>query len=112
MKAARIVKVKEALQVQELETPKPKGSQIIIKVQSSGLFGGELRLSLVSMPKRAYKIIGSYTGSLKDMVELVSLAERRVIKPVVSERFKLDQAGEALSKLKDGKITGRGVIKP
>ncbi|MFL6325149.1 MAG: zinc-binding dehydrogenase [Nitrososphaeraceae archaeon] len=46
------------------------------------------------------------------MVELVSLAKRGIIKPVVSERFKLDQAREALSKLKDGKITGRGVINP
>jgi propanol-preferring alcohol dehydrogenase len=77
-----------------------------------GLFGGELKLSLVSMPTRAYKIIGSYTGSISEMVELVSLAKRGVIKPVVSERFKLDQATEGLSKLKDGKITGRGVINP
>jgi alcohol dehydrogenase, propanol-preferring len=77
-----------------------------------GLFGGELRLSLVTMPTRAYKIIGSYTGSLKDMVELVSLAKRGVIKPVVSNRFKLDQAGVALQMLKDGKIVGRGVINP
>jgi propanol-preferring alcohol dehydrogenase len=77
-----------------------------------GLFGGELKLSLVSMPTRAYKIIGSYTGSISEMIELVSLAKRGVIKPVVSERFKLDQATEALSKLKDGKITGRGVINP
>jgi propanol-preferring alcohol dehydrogenase len=46
------------------------------------------------------------------MVELVSLAERGVIKPVVSNRFKLDQAGEALQMLKDGKIVGRGVINP
>jgi propanol-preferring alcohol dehydrogenase len=36
MKAARIVKVNEPLQVQELQTPKPKASQILIKVQSSG----------------------------------------------------------------------------
>ena len=77
-----------------------------------GLFGGELKLSLVTMPTRAYKIIGSYTGTLSDMVELVSLAERDVIKPVVSNRFKLDQAGEALQMLKDGKIVGRGVINP
>ena len=77
-----------------------------------GLFGGELKLSLVTMPTRAYKIIGSYTGTLIDMVELVSLAERDVIKPVVSNRFKLDQAGEALQMLKDGKIVGRGVINP
>ena len=77
-----------------------------------GLFGGELRLSLVSMPTRAYKIIGSYTGSLQDVVELVSLAKRGVVKPIVSNRFKLDQAGEALQMLKDGKIVGRGVINP
>jgi propanol-preferring alcohol dehydrogenase len=77
-----------------------------------GLFGGELKLNLVTMPTRAYKIIGSYTGSISEMVELVSLAKRGVIKPVVSNRFKLDQATEALTMLKDGKIIGRGVIKP
>jgi propanol-preferring alcohol dehydrogenase len=77
-----------------------------------GLFGGELRFSLVSIPTRAYKIIGSYTGSLQDLIELVSLAKRGVVKPVVSNRFKLDQAGEALQMLKDGKIVGRGVINP
>ena len=57
-----------------------------------GLFGGELKLSLVTMPTRAYRLIGSYTGTLTDMIELVSLAQRGVIKPVVSNRFKLDQA--------------------
>jgi len=77
-----------------------------------GLFGGELKLNLVSMPTRAYRLIGSYTGTLSEMVELVSLAKRGIIKPIVSDRFKLDQATEALSKLKDGKIIGRGVINP
>jgi alcohol dehydrogenase, propanol-preferring len=77
-----------------------------------GLFGGELKLSLVSMPTRAYRLIGSYTGTLSDMTELVSLAKRGVIKPLVSNRFKLDQATEALTMLKQGKILGRGVINP
>ena len=77
-----------------------------------GLFGGELKLSLVSMPTRAYMLIGSYTGTLSDLIELVSLARRGVIKPVVSNRFKLDQATDALTMLKDGKILGRGVINP
>jgi alcohol dehydrogenase, propanol-preferring len=77
-----------------------------------GLFGGELKLGLVSMPTRSYRIIGSYTGTIKDLIELVSLAKRGVIKPVVSNRFKLDQATEALTMLKDGKILGRGVINP
>src|SRR5947209_569832 len=72
-----------------------------------GLFGGELKLSLVMMPTRAYKIIGSYTGTLSDLIELVYLADRGVIKQVVSNRFKLDQATEASTMLKDGKILGR-----
>jgi alcohol dehydrogenase, propanol-preferring len=77
-----------------------------------GLFGGELRLNLVTMPTRAYRLIGSYTGSLNDLIELVSLAKRGIIKPLVSNRFKLNQATEALQMLKDGKIVGRGVINP
>jgi propanol-preferring alcohol dehydrogenase len=77
-----------------------------------GLFGGELKLSLVSMPTRAYRLIGSYTGSLTDLIELVSLAKRGVIKPLISNRFKLNQATEALQMLKDGRILGRGIINP
>jgi propanol-preferring alcohol dehydrogenase len=82
------------------------------KVVLVGLYGGELKLNLVSMPTRAYRLIGSYTGSLNDLNELVSLAKRKIIKPLVSDKFKLDQATEALSKLKDGKIMGRGIINP
>ena len=77
-----------------------------------GLFGGELKLSLVSMPTKAYRLIGSYTGTLSDMTELISLAKRKVIKPLVSNQFKLSQATEALTMLKEGKIVGRGVINP
>jgi propanol-preferring alcohol dehydrogenase len=82
------------------------------KIVLVGLYGGELKLNLVTMPTRAYRLIGSYTGSLSDLTELVSLAKRKIIKPVVSDKFKLDQATEALSKLKDGEIMGRGVINP
>ena len=65
-----------------------------------GLFGGELKVNLVSIPTGAYKIIGSYTGSINDLIELVSLAKRGIIKPIISNRFKLDQATEALTMLK------------
>ena len=33
MKTARIVKLKEPPQVQELQTPEPEGTQVLIKVQ-------------------------------------------------------------------------------
>ena len=44
MKSARIVKPKESLEVQELETPKAKGSQVLIKVQSSGVCHSDIHL--------------------------------------------------------------------
>jgi propanol-preferring alcohol dehydrogenase len=82
------------------------------KVVLVGLFGGELKLNLVTMPTRAYKLIGSYTGNITDLIELVSLAKRGVIRPIISNRFKLNQATEALTMLKNGKILGRGIINP
>ena len=77
-----------------------------------GLFGGELKLNLIAMPTRSYKLIGSYTGSINDLIELVSLAKRGIIKPIISNKFKLDEATKALKMLRDGKILGRGVINP
>jgi alcohol dehydrogenase, propanol-preferring len=77
-----------------------------------GLFGGELKLNLVTIPARAYKLIGSYTGSIIDLIGLVSLAKRGVIGPAISNRFKLNRATETLTMLKEGKIPGRGVISP
>jgi propanol-preferring alcohol dehydrogenase len=44
MRSARIVKPNEALEVQELETPKAKGSQVLIKVQSSGVCHSDIHL--------------------------------------------------------------------
>ena len=82
------------------------------KVVLVGLFGGELKLNLISMPTRSYKLIGSYTGSMSDLIELVSLAKRDIIKPVISNRFRLEDATKALRMLKDGEILGRGVINP
>jgi propanol-preferring alcohol dehydrogenase len=41
---ARIVKPKEPLEVQEPETPKPKGSQVLIKVQSLGVCHSDIHL--------------------------------------------------------------------
>ena len=35
MKAARIVEVNEPLQIQELQTPTPKGTYVLVKVQSA-----------------------------------------------------------------------------
>jgi propanol-preferring alcohol dehydrogenase len=77
-----------------------------------GLFGGSVELALVTIPLRAMKIIGSYTGRLEDLFELVALAERGVIKTIISKRFNLADANQAFEELREGKIIGRAVIKP
>jgi alcohol dehydrogenase, propanol-preferring len=69
-----------------------------------GLFGGELELNLVTFPTRAYRLIGSYIGTLNNFRVFVSLAKKVIIKPVISIRFKLDESTKALQILKDNKI--------
>lgn len=44
MKAARIVKPSESLEVEQLETPKLKDSRVLLKVHSSGVFHSDIRL--------------------------------------------------------------------
>jgi propanol-preferring alcohol dehydrogenase len=44
MKAVRIVRPKESLEIQELETPKPQSSEVRIKVQSSGVCHSDIQL--------------------------------------------------------------------
>lgn len=77
-----------------------------------GLFGGAIDLSLVSIPLKAITIQGAYTGNYNDMVELLNLAKRGVINPIISKRYALADANTALEDLKSRKILGRAIINP
>ncbi len=77
-----------------------------------GLFGGSFELSLVTVPLKSIVIQGAYTGNYDDMVELLDLARKGVINPVISKRYSLDEANSALEDLKERKIIGRAVINP
>jgi alcohol dehydrogenase, propanol-preferring len=77
-----------------------------------GLFGGALELNLPLIPLRAFTLTGAYTGKFADLVDLVALARSGKIQSVVSRKYKLDQANEALDELKGGKIIGRAVLTP
>lgn len=59
-----------------------------------------MNLNLVNMPTRAYRLIGSYTETINDLLELVSSTKRKVINPLISNHYKLDQATEALTAIK------------
>ncbi|MCV0367177.1 MAG: alcohol dehydrogenase [Nitrosopumilus sp.] len=77
-----------------------------------GLFGGSLEVPLVTIPLKSIVIQGAYTGNYTDMVELLDLARKGIINPVISKRYKLDEANNALEDLKARKIVGRAVINP
>jgi len=77
-----------------------------------GLFGGSIELSLVTIPLKSIIIQGAYTGNYHDMVELLDLARKGIINPVISKRYTLDEANTALEDLKARKIIGRAVINP
>ena len=77
-----------------------------------GLFGGSIELSLVTIPLKSIIIQGAYTGNYHDMVELLDLARKGIINPVISKRYTLDEANNALTDLKARKIIGRAVINP
>ena len=91
----------------DLSLIRKRGNIILV-----GLFGGSVELSLVSIPLKAITIQGAYTGNYNDMLELIKLAQRGVINPIVSKHYKLDDANTALADLKNRKIIGRAVINP
>ena len=91
----------------DLSVIRKRGNIVLV-----GLFGGAVDLPLVSIPLKAITIQGAYTGNYSDMIELLDLAKRGVIKPIVSKRYSLDEVNTALEDLKNRKIVGRSVINP
>src|SRR2546426_11432838 len=102
MKAARIVKLNEPLQVQELQTPTPKGTQILVKVQSVGVchsdvhvwegyyegIGGQPLKTIdrgVKYPLTPGHEIAGIVEGLGEQVEGFSKNERVLIYPWIGE---------------------------
>jgi alcohol dehydrogenase/propanol-preferring alcohol dehydrogenase len=84
-----------------------KGGRLI----QVGLFGGELMLPLPIMAIRALTVQGSYVGNPKELRELVKLAQDGALQALPVATVPQSQASEALMRLRDGKVTGRLVLK-
>ena len=81
------------------------------KLVQVGLFGGELMLPLPLMPIKALTVQGSYVGNPKELRELVKLAQEGTLPALPVTVVPQNQAYDALMRLRDGKITGRIVLK-
>ncbi len=84
-----------------------KGGKLI----QVGLFGGELSLPLPLMAIRALTVQGSYVGNPKELRELVKLAQDGSLPALPVATVPQKQAHEALMRLRDGKVTGRLVLR-
>lgn len=80
------------------------------KLVQVGLFGGEMNIPLPLMPIRALTIQGSYVGNVKELRELVAIAQSGALPAIPITNMPLNQADAALNRLKDGKVVGRIVL--
>jgi alcohol dehydrogenase, propanol-preferring len=63
-------------------------------------------------PLRGAQIIGNFAGTLKDLIELVEIAKKGIVSPVVSGEYSLEDANLALDKLRKGEVKGRVILRP
>lgn len=85
-----------------------KGGTLIVV----GLYGGALPVALPLLPGRSLTIQGSYVGTLDQMKALVSLGQTGKIPPIPLDPRPLDAAPRSLQDLRDGKVSGRVVLRP
>lgn len=80
------------------------------KMVQVGLLGGELKLSLVGLIGKQATIMGSTTGNVEHMEELVRLAKEGLLASIPVTTIPRARAHEALMLLRSGKVTGRLVL--
>jgi propanol-preferring alcohol dehydrogenase len=76
-----------------------------------GLFGGELSLPLPIMAMRSLTVRGSYVGNVQDLRDLVDMAQDGGLESLPVATVPARDANDALMRLRDGKVTGRLVLK-
>lgn len=81
------------------------------KMVQVGIMGGELSVSLVGFIFKAATISGNMTGSLQHLREVTQLAREGKLAPIPVTEVPWDEANNALMRLRDGKVTGRLILK-
>jgi D-arabinose 1-dehydrogenase-like Zn-dependent alcohol dehydrogenase len=76
-----------------------------------GIIGTQLQTTLPTLVFREYQIQGSCAGSYNELREVIELAKKGMVKHHIEES-PLSEVNNALNRLREGKILGRGVLIP
>lgn len=85
-----------------------RGGHIVV----CGLMGGDVTISLPTLPMRPLCIEGSYVGTLNELRELVTLVRRSGMKSIPVTRRPMTEINQAMDDLHQGKVVGRTVLAP
>jgi len=85
-----------------------KGGKLVV----AGLIGGEMKLSVPTLPLKGVSIIGNYVGSLKEAKAMLDLVRGGKVPAIPVSTRPLSEAQAALDDLKAGKTVGRAVLVP
>jgi propanol-preferring alcohol dehydrogenase len=77
-----------------------------------GLFGGEITLPTQFFPLRNATLRGSYTGTLRELRELLALVRERGVRPLPVACHPMDDVPRLLEEMRQGRVVGRNVVVP
>ncbi len=74
-------------------------------------YGGELTIRTVDLLLGEFNIVGNIVGTYNDLAELMELNRQGLVK-ITAQQYPLEEAGEVLQQLDQGRIEGRAVLLP
>jgi NAD+-dependent secondary alcohol dehydrogenase Adh1 len=74
-------------------------------------YGGKVEIPTMDMIVSEKSIVGNLVGTYPDLVELMALADRGLVK-LATKEYRLSEANSALHDLRNGRIKGRAVLIP
>ena len=81
------------------------------KMVQVGLYGGEMAVPLYTLAVLGLSVMGSITGTLEDLRDVLRLAAEGKLKPVPVSTLQKKQINEAIRLLEKGEVRGRLVVK-
>ncbi len=82
------------------------------RVVQVGLAGGTARITALETAKPEVAFSTSWWGNIRELREVLTLAESGRLTPVPLEFWPLDKINEVCNRLKHGDVAGRAVITP